>query len=156
MSLRKSNMSNSSIAILYFSRYAGFEAKEKLWFGRSSQKNKQLSAVLHRQSWKAIQATNLPVFHFHEGNQEGNNFGQRLANAYAELYKKGFEAVIAVGNDCPEIAKLNWHKIKMDLNAGKEVLGKSVRGGAYLLGITAKNFKKQEFETFLGRVINFT
>jgi hypothetical protein len=139
-------MNDQSVAILYFSRHASSDAQQKAWFGNLSQKNKKLSTALIQQSWNAIQEANLPIFHFHEGNQEGNTFGERLSNAFSVLYEKGFEAVIAVGNDCPEISQLDWNQIRTDLKSANNVLGKSIRGGAYLLGITSENFQKEAFE----------
>jgi glycosyltransferase A (GT-A) superfamily protein (DUF2064 family) len=140
-------MSEQSIALLYFSRNADLESQKKAWFsGNATYKNKQLAKSLIQQSSQAVYQSGFPVYHFHEGNQKGENFGERLANAYQELYEKGFNAVIAVGNDSPEIAGLDWQQIRHDLQTGKNVLGKSCRGGAYLLGITRASFQKDAFQ----------
>ena len=138
---------NKRIALLYFSRQARVEAQEKTWFkGNATFKNRHLAKSLIEQSRKAIDESGFPVYHFHEGNQEGKTFGQRLANAYQELYDNGFDAVVSVGNDSPEIAQLDWGSIRSKLDSGKNVLGKSIRGGAYLLGINKENFQKDAFQ----------
>lgn len=139
-------MKPNSTALLYFSRQADSDAREKSWLGRTNYyKNQKLAKFLIEQSTKAVNKTGLPVFHFHEGNQEGSGFGERLANAFEELYNKGYQSVIAVGNDSPGISNLNWTSIVSDLEHGKNVIGKSIRGGAYLIGISAVNFQRKNF-----------
>ncbi len=88
----------------------------------------------------------MPIFHFHEGNQRGKSFGERLANAYAEVFAQGFQSAIAVGNDSPGLANTDWDTVQEKLLEGHCVLGPSLRGGAYLIGLTADGFKKSAFE----------
>lgn len=87
----------------------------------------------------------LPFFHFHEGKQVGNTFGERIANAYQELFNQGFDAVIAIGNDTPGQECIDWDHAVSQLNAGNCVLGPSQRGGAYLIGVTKEVFQQGSF-----------
>ena len=141
------NMDEKKIALLYFSRQASAESRKKRWFsGNSSGKNRALASSLILQSLKVVQQSGFPVFHFHEGNQKGRTFGERLANAYQEVFDLGYDAVIATGNDTPEIAAVNWQAVREQLNAGNCVLGPSFRGGTYLIGLTVEAFQKNAFK----------
>lgn len=140
-------MTNSTTAILFFSNHSSEDAKTKNWFTQGhDQKNKQLAKQLISKTSAAIHQLGLPVFHFHEGNQIGNSFGERLSNAFQELYSKGFQSVIAVGNDSPDIIDLDWKAIESSLANGDAVLGKSVRGGAYFIGLSVQDFDKEQFQ----------
>lgn len=140
-------MTNSTTAILFFSKRSSEDAKTKNWFTQGhDQKNKQLAKQLISKTSQSLHQVGLPVFHFHEGNQIGNSFGERLANAFQELYNKGFQSVIAVGNDSPDIIDLDWKAIESNLANGNAVLGKSIRGGAYLIGLGAQDFDIKQFQ----------
>lgn len=135
------------IALLFFSRSAALEGRKKAWFSAGSgSKNKTLAAALIRHTYQTLEQSGFPVFHFHENNQQGQTFGERLANAYQEVFDLGYEAVVAVGNDTPEIDRIDWHHTANQLMAGKCVIGPTFRKGAYLIGITAEAFKKEAFE----------
>ena len=138
---------NEKIALLYFSRNAAAEGRAKAWFsGNSAKKNSALASSLIHQSSRVLQQTGFPLFHYHEGNQKGKTFGERIANAHEEVFSLGYEAIITVGNDSPEIGNTNWHEVGSQLASGKCVIGPSLRGGAYLIGITKDAFEKEQFQ----------
>ena len=135
------------IALIYFSRHATKEGRSKSWFSsKFADKNRALASTLIHQSSTVLRESGFPVFHYHEENQTGNTFGERIANACYEVFSLGYKAVITVGNDCPEMGKLNWRSIRQELAAGKCVVGPSLRKGAYLIGITKEVFNKEGFQ----------
>lgn len=134
-----------NIALIFFSRPKADEAKHKSWFKEHS-KNQQIASLLIDKAQNAIKNSDIPIYHFNEENQKGFNFGERLANAYSEVFSLGYEQVISVGNDCPDLDKVNWQDINAHLAEGKSVLGPDKRGGAYLIGIQKKHFDKRKFE----------
>lgn len=138
------NITNE-IALIFFSRTEKAETKAKSWVKGHKRTNTQVATSLIFQSSQLIQRSGLPVFHYHEGNQRGKTFGERLANAYQEVFDLGYTAAIAIGNDCPELASINWEHAIEQLYEGNCVLGPSLRGGAYFIGITATAFKKETF-----------
>ncbi|MEZ5055454.1 MAG: DUF2064 domain-containing protein [Saprospiraceae bacterium] len=136
-----------NIAILYFSLSAEAEAYNKSWFSKNRfENNRHLASTLISDTYLSLKKSGLDIFHFHEGNQKGNSFGEKLANAYDDLFKKGFDAVIAVGNDAPELAKTDWNQVVEELEAGNSVLGPTYRQGAYLIGLTKDHFQKDLFQ----------
>lgn len=139
--------SSNNIALLFFSRNAKEESRKKTWFASANrQGNTAVASALINQSSDFLKNSGLPVFHFHEGNQRGKNFGERFANAYQDVFDRGYSGVIAIGNDSPEIVNIDLQKVSLNLLSGKTVLGASIRGGAYLIGLTRESFDKSDFQ----------
>ena len=138
----------ANIALIYFSRRADAESRQKAWFRNKARKqNKAIASSLIVQSSRIVKASGLPVFHYHEGNQQGRTFGEKIANAYAEVFGQGYDAVIAVGNDSPELGQIDWQDAISRLQAGECVLGASMRGGAYFIGIHKAVFDAKSFSS---------
>jgi glycosyltransferase A (GT-A) superfamily protein (DUF2064 family) len=136
----------SDIAILFFSRSAKEEAMAKNWLkNKDSSANELIAQHLIDHSKLAIQKSGLPVFSFDSSRQIGSNFGERLANAFEQVFNNGYDAVISVGNDSPQLNEINWAEIIKALQSGQNVLGPSNRGGAYLIGMTKKAFRYYGF-----------
>ncbi|HMB97676.1 MAG TPA: hypothetical protein VKM36_04290, partial [Balneolaceae bacterium] len=85
-----------NIALLYFSRSPLAESRHKRFVNRDPSKNRQVADLLISQSLKHVENSGLPYFLFNEARQKGDTFGERLTNAFDELFKKGFDGVIAV------------------------------------------------------------
>lgn len=67
--------------------------------------------------------------------QEGKDLGQRIKNAFNEAFDSGFNKVMIIGSDCPQ---LNTDLIEMAfdlLDNVDVVIGPARDGGYYLLGI---------------------
>lgn len=138
---------SSKIALLFFSRNAKEDSRKKSWFASASHKeNIAVANALINKSSDFLKNSGLPVFHFHEGNQRGKSFGERFANAYQDVFDRGYSGVIAIGNDSPGIVNIDLQKVSLELLSGKIVLGASMRGGAYLIGLTRESFDKSEFQ----------
>jgi uncharacterized protein len=136
----------ASIAVIYFSRSARAEAQAKYGLHRGSRPQGQaLAKLLHTQSFRAVRATGLPVFHYHEGNQRGDSFGQRLSHAFTEVFALGYQAVVAVGNDSPRLGHTDWTRVVKVLLGGACAIGPSYRGGTYLIGLTRTAFESEAF-----------
>ncbi len=136
---------NKKIAIIFFSLDAKKEAEIKNFCISRKSSNEKISAALIAETQQTLQSIDLPIFHYHQDNQTGNNFGEKLANAYQEVCDLGYDAVISVGNDSPEINQLNWSHITERLQQGENVIGPDLRGGTYLIGVNKKQFNKASF-----------
>lgn len=111
----------------------------------NSSKNEAISATFINRTEKILNKVGLPVFRFDQNNQTGQTFGEKLANAYEEIFDLGFQSVIAVGNDSPELMTTDWNKIQHTLANGESVIGPTLRGGTYLIGLSRQDFKKEYF-----------
>lgn len=140
-------MMEKKIALLFFSRNATLEGCRKAWFSAGSrEKNRRLAASFIHHTHRTLQRTDLPVFHYHEGNQSGETFGEKLANAFQEIFQQGYHGVIAVGNDTPGIDRVDWQQLSDQLMSGRCIIGPNFRRGAYLIGITAEVFDRERFQ----------
>lgn len=138
----------TNIALLFFSRNPRAEASAKKWFASAhGSANLQLATSLFRQTRNLLTESGLPVYHFHEGNQQGLTFGEKIAHAFDAIFQKGYDAVMAVGNDTPELDNLDWDRVLQQLEVGRSVLGPTRRKGAYLIGLHQSAFDYQAFAT---------
>lgn len=134
----------SATAILVFARTAAEESKHK-HFCADPGRNHALLAALGEQTLSMARATPYPVFHLTEKEQRGSDFGQRISNAAADIFSRGYERLIILGNDCPTISPALLQKAGSLLHSGTSVLGPDQRGGAYLIGLTQEDFCAQCF-----------
>ncbi len=133
-------MKPSSKAILVFAQSASRDALDKKLPGGEC-----IFDHLTRQTIHKAQRTGLPVFHFDEEMQEGTSFGERLSGAMKALFDKGFESLVVIGNDSPDLSTSVLRKALSALDRKKAVLGPSDDGGVYLIGLHRDQFDYREF-----------
>ena len=95
---------------------------------------------------KLITSVNCSSFIFNENNQVGNSFGEKLTNSIQEIYSKGFQKVIVIGNDCPALNSTILQSAITSLQTNSVVVGPNYNGGLYLIGINKENFTKEDFQ----------
>jgi glycosyltransferase A (GT-A) superfamily protein (DUF2064 family) len=138
-------LNTQNTAILLFSRTAKIEAKAKhLALGKRA--SESVAALVIKTNYKKAHDSQLPVFIITEHQQRGTTFGERFANAFEDVFKKGFEKVIAIGNDCLTITTQEILNAADALNHGASVLGPTQDRGAYLIGLHKDHFHKQAFQ----------
>lgn len=103
--------------------------------------------ILHKRTAALLHQTGLAVFHSNEANQTGTDFGKRISCALAEVFEKGYESVLVVGNDSPDLSRSDLEAAISGLQTGHNVLGPSTDGGAYLIGVQQKFFCAADWET---------
>lgn len=134
-------------AIILFAHLPDFEARAKSLSYLSSKKTtKKISAYLTQHFYKLSQQTTADTFLIDTYHQNGETFGERLANAFSDIYAKGYENVICIGNDCPNLTLVNLQNSLKETEKGNIVLGPTRDGGAYLIAIPKKHFDKSIFK----------
>ncbi|MBW1297340.1 DUF2064 domain-containing protein [Aquimarina litoralis] len=129
-----------NIAVLIFALSQEEEMKRKPFLA-----NKSIQTDLTSQTIAVVKKTGLDYFLYNENQQFGTSFGERFSNAIEEIYKKGYDAVITLGNDTPNLSKTHLLKAIEILENGQSAIGPSFDGGFYLLGIHKESFDKTEF-----------
>jgi len=129
-------------AILVFANSAQEELQHKPMLG-----GKALFTELNNRILSIVKSTGIPFFVFSEKNQKGSSFAERFVHAMQSTYNKGYENVIAIGNDTPQLTKQHILKSDQYLTHKKFVLGPSADGGFYLLGLHRSKFNKERFLT---------
>ncbi len=127
-------------AVLVFANSAKEEVKHKPIRGGAT-----LFDALTKHTLNEVKKTELPFFHFTEQDQTGATFGQRFSNAIQHLFNLGFQRVITVGNDSPQLRARHILKAQAQIELGKNVLGPSNDGGFYLMALHHRSFDKKTF-----------
>ena len=76
--------------------------------------------------------------------QTGNGLGERMRNAFAGLFNKGYGQVAIIGSDCPDITADLIEQAFKELDRSDIVIGPATDGGYYLLAF--KKFYPELFE----------
>lgn len=137
-------MNVQNTAILFFSRTAKTEARIKP-LASTYRVSMSLADLAIRSVTDIAKQTNLPLFTITEKGQRGETFGARFATAFEDIFRLGFERVIAIGNDCLSISKADILHAAHHISENSCVLGPSTDGGAYLIGIHQNFFNYQSF-----------
>lgn len=72
---------------------------------------------------------------FRKKLQSGTNLGERMKNAFLELFDLGYEKVVIIGSDLLDLSQHHLDNAFEQLNHHDLVIGPSVDGGYYLLGM---------------------
>lgn len=135
-------------AVILFANLPEFEARAKSFSNYSSQKaTQQISRVLTQHFYQLAKNSSADAFLIDSNLQKGKNFAERITNAFDATYAKGYENVICIGNDCPSLTLNKLENAVNQIEKGKIVLGPTVDGGAYLIGLPEKHFNKKVFST---------
>lgn len=82
--------------------------------------------------------------------QNGNNLGERMENAFAELLNLGYQKVVIIGSDLLDLDSALIDDAFNQLNHFEYVIGPAKDGGYYLLGMKTLNsnlFKNKHWGT---------
>jgi uncharacterized protein len=144
------NLPAPDIALLLFTRSASEEVRHKrlLPNGEFNQ-HYGLANKFVQNNEEVLAASGLPYIVFSSEFQKGDSFGERLHHAFSCLFSLGYNRVIAIGNDCPELKTQHILKAATCLNNQEVVLGPDKAGGIYLLGLTQSVFKKCSSFSFI-------
>lgn len=67
--------------------------------------------------------------------QKGMELGERMENAFEDLFDKGYRKIVIIGTDCPELNSEIITNAFSSLNTQDVVIGPARDGGYYLLGM---------------------
>jgi len=78
--------------------------------------------------------------------QRGTDLGQRMKHAFIDAFDRGFQRVIVVGSDIPDLPRDVIEGAITSLKTRDAVTGPSFDGGYYLIGFKRDTFQPQAFE----------
>ena len=70
-------------------------------------------------------------------DQQGDNLGDRMAQAFSTLFARGYRHVFLVGTDVPSLPLTHYRDAVQSVTRHDLVLGPAKDGGYYLIGMTA-------------------
>jgi rSAM/selenodomain-associated transferase 1 len=78
--------------------------------------------------------------------QQGNHIGERMANAFRKTFMDGFEHVLLIGTDLPDLPATVIDEAFEGLEKNAAVIGPAFDGGYYLIGFQSNTFLPAVFE----------
>ena len=73
--------------------------------------------------------------HYFKEVQQGVDLGERMKNAFAILFQKGYDRIVIIGSDCPTLTSEIIMNAFVYLQTHNIILGPAEDGGYYLLGM---------------------
>ncbi|TNE55800.1 MAG: DUF2064 domain-containing protein [Bacteroidetes bacterium] len=135
------------IAVLLFTRTALQDSLSKKVIPRNYSRNEDLFQLLNKKAYQTASSIGLPVYVYDSSRQRGRNFGERIKNAFQEMFDRGYERVICLGNDSPELEKKHLTELLDALNTKEFAFGKTDQGGTYCMGISQKAFELMDWNS---------
>ena len=137
----------NNCAILVFAKNTSSECSVKR-IVVDEKENYNLWKILNHKTVDIAKKSKIQYFIVNENVQIGNNFGEKISNAIQSIFDKGYEKIIVIGNDCPELTAQGLKSAQRKLNQNDFVFGPDFKGGAYLLGISKNQFNCEDFQCF--------
>lgn len=141
MWLKKIKLNNtpqqSKTCILYFTKgKLGIKA-----FSSSKRKSNAVQRLLFEKTLSEIRKSKLDYW-ISNGAAFGDAILERLNGAVAHVFDLGFENVIVVGDDAPELSVKQIKQAYQSLESGKVSIGPAKDGGTYLIAFNKYDFRK--------------
>ncbi len=73
--------------------------------------------------------------HFFQQVQAGSDLGERMKNAFDVTFQNGYDKIVIIGTDCPDLNAAIIMNAFVYLNLHDVVIGPAEDGGYYLLGM---------------------
>ena len=109
----------------------------------NEQSLKSLIGRLNKRAKKITSQADLPFFQLNANSKQ--NFGEQLYQAYEDLFLLGYDQVIGISNDCPELNANDLRLAEEGLTENDFVFGPAKDGGLYLLGLKKEKVSKKQF-----------
>ena len=135
----------ANTALLLFTRSAHDEGQYKQLLTKNKTIHQpELFRQMGRYAQQLGRSCGLPFFIISSNQQSGNTFGEKLHGVLASFFHQGFEKLIVIGNDCPELKPVDILEAAALLQTKSAVFGPARDGGVYLLGLDISLFFGRE------------
>lgn len=108
-------------------------------------KNSALFKALNKKIQSLVESTQLPVFIIDSKQQVGKSFAERYENAFATVFSHGFDKVISLGNDVPNLNSVILKDLVQQFSYSDVTYGATKEKGLYALGLSYRAFEKLDF-----------
>lgn len=133
-------------AIVYFANRPEKEAVRKPLFpALNYQQNFKIYRELEKHVFSQLKNVDLPVIHIDDVKQKGETFAIRFCNAIEQAFNLGFNQLILLGNDAPELDSSVLRNAYEVLCAGNSAVVNTQRGGACLIAINKAHYNRQNW-----------
>jgi 2-phospho-L-lactate guanylyltransferase (CobY/MobA/RfbA family) len=147
-----------STAILVFCNNPKLDAQlKKLLPSASLADNEQLHRYLRNRVLREARNTAVDVLHCPLEIQRGATFADRMQNAFADAFARGYTQVLLVGTDAAAMHTEALNQLLNGLSTNTAVLAPDRRGGAWAIGLHQTAFQQvnwNEITWHSDRVLN--
>jgi len=159
-------MQNHSAIIIFVRQPEWGKVKTRLAATIGNDKALKVYQILLKHTYDVIKYISIPVYvyyadqvvtddvwngsHILKNTQKGNDLGERMRNAFMEVFEKGHLKAVIIGSDCYQLTSDLVTASLITLEQTDMVIGPAKDGGYYLLGMNApfKNvFKAIQWST---------
>ena len=127
---------------MIFSLSEEAENQHKPFLTRNNTASKLNTLVLDK-----VASLGVDYYHLTEKEQQGDTFGDRITQAIASIFNKGYNKVLTIGNDSLKLSKTHLRNAITAMDRGEIAVGPSYDGGFYLLGLNKNQFKEEIFNS---------
>ncbi len=86
------------------------------------------------------------VHSFYYVPQSDGDLGTRMRDSFEQAFENGYERVVLIGSDSPDLAKEILEQAFVKLKSSDAVIGPATDGGYWLIGFNSKGFCSEVFE----------
>lgn len=134
---------NFSTAIIVFTRTEYEELQAKDFFGKDHNKSAAFVRLLNSKMASEAKETGFSVFN--TSHLRENRFVDKYQRAFQEIFDQGYDRVICVGNDIPEINAALLLEVNEKLNQHDLVTATTINAGIAFLALTRAGFEHFNF-----------
>jgi uncharacterized protein len=136
-----------SIALLLFASEFLEESKNKIIAPKKLSLNRNVIKKLNDYTHQKFENSSINIFYSKNLKlPEKATFGEKISLAISKVLNEGFENIIVIGNDCPDLELKQVLAAASALKNKDWVIGPDLRGGTYLIGISKKVFDPLTFQ----------
>lgn len=135
---------NLKTAVLVFAESVDLLAQTKILVNHAKT-NWNLLSRFRKRTLIAANRSGFDVIPFDESLQKGTSFGQKISNAASKVFELGYDHVIVIGGDCPDLTMKDLISVNDQLQSQDIILGPDLRGGVYAIGLRKDAFAHQYF-----------
>ena len=88
-----------------------------------------------------VHASGLTLLRSHRLIDHQGTFGEQLSAALSAAFAQGYERIICIGNDCPDLLVTDLRRAATALANNRLPIGADRRGGVYLAGFSRDQFR---------------
>jgi hypothetical protein len=109
-------------------------------------RNHRIAITLFNHVVEITEKVDRPALIVNEQLQNGVTFGERFTNAFKYAFDQGFDNVVAIGSDSPNLTVDTLKEAIYHVEQQNIVLGPNFHEGVYLVGLNKKYFLAHQFE----------
>lgn len=132
------SLKRSQSAVLLFSLPAALEAERKGLMGKRAARNQALWETMYQLTTAKVRASGLDCVSSLDivpTPDYSTSFGSQLQAAITATLAQGYQRVIVIGNDCPDLRVSDLRAAADALAQGHLPVGYDQRGGVFLFGV---------------------